>query len=207
LARVAVTPGFRIRWITNVGELVAMEPILADVAGHAGELAAGYNDPENARHMGHVAPFTETDVVEHYASMRAEGARTFLLYRQDRLVGDADLRGMRDGAAEFAFMIAARDQQGKGLGTKFALMVHACAFTALALDRVYASIAPTNHASRRVFEKLGYTLDGGTEARGFADEPGDVTMVIRRTTFEHTHAAALGQLRIDAIGEQALSRP
>ena len=183
-----------------------MEPELADVAAHAGELAAGYNDSENARHMGHVQPFTETDVVEHYAAMRAEGARTFLLYLQDRLVGDADLRGMREGAGEFAFMIAARDQQGKGLGTRFALMVHACAFAALALDRVYASIAPTNHASRRVFEKLGYTQDGSTEARGFADEPGDVTMVIRRTTFEHMHAAALGRLRMDVVGQQAGSK-
>ncbi len=183
-----------------MGELVAMEPALTDVAAHAGELAAGYNDPENARHLGHDEPFTKTDVMAHYASMRAAGARTFLLYLQDRLVGDADLRGMRDGAAEFAFMIGARGQQGKGLGTKFALMVHACAFTALVLDRVYASIAPTNGASRRVFEKLGYTVDGSTEARTFADEPEDVTMVIRRATFVTTHAATLGQLRIDVVG-------
>jgi RimJ/RimL family protein N-acetyltransferase len=203
LARVAVTPGFRIRWTTNVGELVATEPELADVAAHAGELAAGYNDSENARHMGHLQPFTETDVVEHYAAMRAEGARTFLLYLQDGLVGDADLRGMRDGAGEFAFMIAARDQQGKGLGTKFALMVHACAFAALALDRLYASVAPTNQASRRVFEKLGYAVDSSAEARTFADEPGDVTMVIGRARFERTHAAVLRQLRIDVIGGQA----
>ena len=37
--------------------------------------------------------------------------------------------------------------------------------------------------------------------------PEDVTMVIGRAKFEHTHAAALGQLQIDAIEEDAGSKP
>jgi RimJ/RimL family protein N-acetyltransferase len=193
---VAASPGFRIEWTTDVGELLAIEPKLAEVEAHAAELAAGYNEPENARLMGHVEPFSENEVLEHYESMLDEGARLFLLYLDGKLVGDSDLRGMRDGAAEFAFMIAARNQQGKGLGTQFALMVHAYAFATLGLDRVYASIAPNNRASRRVFEKLGYRLDDSAEARGFADEAGDVTMVIDRLSFERAHAAALAELRI-----------
>jgi RimJ/RimL family protein N-acetyltransferase len=192
---VTAIPGV-IKWTTDVGNLLAMEPQLSDIAVHAAELAAGYNEPENARLMGHAEPFSEADVLEHYRSMRTEGARAFLLYREDKLVGDADLRRVRSGAAEFAFMIAARDQQGKGLGTRFALMVNAYAFTSLGLERVYASISPKNHASHRVFEKLGYTLDFSAEARDFADEAGDETMVISRETFERTHAAALAQLRI-----------
>jgi RimJ/RimL family protein N-acetyltransferase len=193
---VTATTGFRIEWTTDVGELLAIEPQLAEVAAHASELAAGYNEPENARLMGHVEPFSETDVVEHYESMLDDGARLFLLYAEGKLVGDADLRGMRDGVAEFAFMIASRHQQGKGLGTKFALMVHGYAFAILGLERVYASIVPKNRASRRVFEKLGYTHDDSAGARAFADEAGDVTMVIERTTFERTHAEALAQVRM-----------
>ena len=65
---------------------------------------------------------------------------------------------------------------------------------ALGLDRVYVSIVPKNHASRRVFEKLGYKVDDGAEARAFADEPGDVTMVIDRATFEREHASKIQQL-------------
>jgi len=110
--------------------------------------------------------------------------------------GDADLRGIRDVAAEFAFMIAAREQQGRGLGTKFALMVHACAFGCLGLDRLYASIFPRNLASRRVFEKLGYVLDDSPEARAFAEDAGDVTMVIDRVKFERLHETVLKQFRI-----------
>jgi RimJ/RimL family protein N-acetyltransferase len=196
---VAATARVRIEWTTDVGHLVAIEPQLADVAAHAVELAAGYNEPENARLMGHLNTFSAEEVVDHYRAMLDEGARPFLLYRQGRLIGDADLRGMRDGAAEFAFMVAARDQQGKGLGTKFALMVLAFAFTTLGVDRVYASIAPQNSASRRVFEKLGYTQDNRVEARLFADEPEDVTMVIERAAFVRMHAVALGQLRITPL--------
>ncbi|MGO9832385.1 MAG: GNAT family N-acetyltransferase [Myxococcaceae bacterium] len=189
-------PRSRIEWTTDVGELVAIEPELAEVSAHAAELAAGYNEPENARLMGHAAPFSEMEVVAHYEAMLDEGARPFLLYREGKLVGDADLRGVHNGAAEFAFMIAAREQQGKGLGTRFALMVHVFAFVALGLERVYASIAPQNRASRRVFEKLGYALDDSTEARAFADEAGDLTMGIDRVTFERGRAVPLGQVRI-----------
>jgi RimJ/RimL family protein N-acetyltransferase len=129
--------------------------------------------------------------------MAEEGARQFLLFLDGKLAGDADLRGIAVGTAEFAFMIGARDQQGKGLGTKFALMIHAFAFQWLGLRRVYASIVPHNVASRRVFEKLGYTLDDGAEARGYADEPGDIVMGIDRTAFERAHAAAIAQLRME----------
>ena len=49
-----------------------------------------------------------------------------------------------------------------------------------------------------MFEKIGYRLDDGPEARGFADEPGDVTLVIDRPAFEHTHASALEKILISA---------
>jgi RimJ/RimL family protein N-acetyltransferase len=196
---VTATARFRIAWSTDVGTLVAEEPRLADVTAHAAVLAAAYNDPQNARLMGHPEPFGEADVVEHYASLLTEGARPFLFYREGKLVGDADLRGMRDGAAEFAFLIAARDQQGRGLGTKLAVMVHAFAFTTLGLERVFVSVAPQNSASRRVFEKLGYVDDDGPEARSFADEPSDLTMVLERATFIEAFAAGLDQLRIEAV--------
>jgi RimJ/RimL family protein N-acetyltransferase len=191
-------PGFRIDWRSDVGALSAIEPSRAEIVAHAPALVIGYNEPANAKLMGHVDEMSADDVVEHYEDMAAEGARQFLLLIDGKLAGDADLRGIANGTAEFAFMIAARDQQGKGLGTKFALMIHAFAFAHLGLRRVYASIVPHNTASRRVFEKLGYALDESDEARGYADEPGDIVMGIDRETFERTHAATLPQLRMEA---------
>ncbi|HEY4177348.1 MAG TPA: GNAT family protein [Kofleriaceae bacterium] len=187
---------FRIEWQTEVGQLCATEPAIADVARHAAQLAAGYNDPRNAELMGHTEPLSEADVVDHYEDSMEDGARAFLLFLDGQLVGDGDLRGLRDGAAEFAFMIAAPSIQGKGLGTRFAIMIHAFGFAHAGLDRIYASVVTQNVASRRVFEKMGYHVDDSDEARSFADDPDDIVLLITRETFERQHAAAIAQLQI-----------
>ena len=188
----------RIDWTSEVGQLVAFEPTPDEVAAHASALAVGYNDPANAALMGHAEPIAAAEVIEHYADMAEAGARQFLLFVDGQLAGDADLRGFHDGAAEFAFMIAAPGQQGKGLGTRFALMIHALGFRELGLARIYASVVPHNTASRRVFEKLGYIQDDSPAARAFADEPGDLVLAIDRATFSSHNAAALAALRIAA---------
>jgi RimJ/RimL family protein N-acetyltransferase len=183
-------------WTTEAGELLLVEPTLAEATAHAIELASAYNEPENARLMGHEELLTSEDVIEHYRAVIEGGGRPFLLYLDGVLVGDADLRGPRAGAAEFAFLIASRDRQGKGLGTRLALMVHAAAFDPIGLQRVYASIDPTNPASRRALEKLGYRATDTEEARSFANEPGDVTMVLEREAFLRLHGSSIARLRL-----------
>jgi RimJ/RimL family protein N-acetyltransferase len=180
----------RIEW----QELVALEPTPEEVRAHADALAVGYNEPRNATMMGHTAEMAPDEIAEHYAEMAARGAHQFLLFADGVLAGDADLRGIADGACEFAFMIAAPSAQGKGLGTRFATMIYAFAFEHLQLQRVYASVIPENTASLRVFEKLGCTVDESPAARAFADEPGDIVMVIEREAFGWP--TALGEFRI-----------
>lgn len=186
----------RIDWATAAGRLAAIEPTLDEVAAHAGVLAAGYNHPRNATLLGHVDLIDPDEVVEHYADLPAEGGRGFLLFLDDRLAGDADLRGVDGGAAEFAFLIAAPEAQGKGLGTRFATMIAAFGFRAAGLTRIYASIVPANTASARVFAKLGYAADDSAAAQAYADEPGDIVLAIDRATFEAVNAAALADIRI-----------
>lgn len=188
-------PGFRIDWSTAAGELCALEPRLDEVAEHVTVLAAAYNDPHNAPLLGHEAAISETEVLDHYESLLGQGAHPFLLYRDGELAGDGDVRGIADGAAEFAFLIAAQAAQGQGLGTKFATMIHVFAFAQLPIDRMYASIIPANAASRRVFEKLGYAIDSSPAARDYADV-GDVTMSVDRATFERIHTQAMAEIRI-----------
>jgi RimJ/RimL family protein N-acetyltransferase len=178
---------FRIDW--QAEQLSAIEPTLDEVRAHAAALAVGYNEPRNAALMGHTAALEPEEVVDHYEEMAEEGAHQFLLFAGDQLAGDADLRGIRDGAAEFAFMIGAPTAQGKGLGTKFATMVYAFAFEQLQLQTVYASVVPENIASKRVFEKLGCTVDDSAGARAYADEPGDLVLSIDRATFRAKNPA------------------
>ena len=174
---------YRITWTTPAGVIAAIEPTPDEVRAHAAELARGYNDPANATLMGHTAALDEDDVIDSYAELVDDGGRAFLAFCDDAFVGDADLRGIHGGGAEFAFMIGATKIQGKGLGTKLATMIAKFGFETVGLSAIYASIVPENVASRRVFEKLGYWLDDSPAAREFADEPGDLVMAIDRATF------------------------
>jgi RimJ/RimL family protein N-acetyltransferase len=186
----------QIDWQTDVGALLAFEPTTAEISTHSHALSIGYNDPANAELMGHGSVITPAEVVDSYADSIAAGMRAFLLFVDGAFAGDGDLRNIRGTAAEFAFMIAAPAAQGKGLGTRFALMIHAFGFVRLELQRIYASVVPHNTASRRVFEKLGYVQDDSPAARAYAEEPGDVTLVLDRETFVRIHAVQLGQIRM-----------
>ena len=185
-----------IAWTTELGQLAAVEADPEDMATHAEALARGYNDPQNASLMGHTETIEPAEVIASYAERLADGSRAFLLFRDHQLVGDADLRNFRDGAAEFAFMIGDPNAQGKGLGTRFAIMIHAFGFHHLDLDRMFASIIAHNTASRRVFEKLGYVVDHSAAARAFADEPDDVVMSVDVSAFSRQCHPAVGGLVI-----------
>jgi RimJ/RimL family protein N-acetyltransferase len=172
-----------IRWHTDAGALLAVEPTSAELAEHAPALSAGYNDPANAALMGHTQAISPAEVVEHYTSAIAGGMRAFLLFADGLFAGDADLRNFADGACEFAFMIAAPAVQGRGLGTRFARMIHTFGFAHLGLARIYASVVPDNTASRRVFDKLGYIIDTSDAGRANAEAPGDIVLVLLRDVF------------------------
>jgi RimJ/RimL family protein N-acetyltransferase len=184
----------RITWQT-ADRLVAIEPTLDEVRVHAPALVAAYNDPQNAPLLGHASLLVEQDVIDHYAGLLEAGAHPFLLFRDDALAGDGDLRGVTGGAAEFAFLIAAPSAQGRGLGTRFATMIHAHGFGSLGLERIYASVIPANVASRRVFDKLGYVVDDSPAAREFGDE-GDTVLRVDREGFLRQHAAAVAEIQI-----------
>jgi RimJ/RimL family protein N-acetyltransferase len=186
-----------VEWPSEADVLVAIEPTLAEVRAAAGELARAYNEPHNRAMIANTTDFTPDDVGEHFATMRDEGARPFLLQRDGVLVGDADLRHVERGHAEFALLIASRASQGKGLGTRFALMLHAFAFRALGLARMYVTIVPENAASLRVFAKLGYVDDASDEARGFTDDPRDVSMSLACEDFERAWGERLRAVRFE----------
>lgn len=189
-------PGYLLTWSVDGVVLSAIEPTAAEVAAVAPRLAVAYNHPRNAALLGHTDALDADDVIEHYAELGEDGARQFLLHVDGALAGDADLRGLEAGTAEFAFLIGEPAAQGRGLGTRFALMIHAFGFATLGLTAIYASVVPDNVASRRVFAKLGYRRDDSARARGYADAPGDLTLSIDRATFEAAHAAAIAAITI-----------
>jgi RimJ/RimL family protein N-acetyltransferase len=196
----------RIAWPDPSGELLAIEPTTAEVAASAAALAAAYSDPHNAPLMGHVDPLSPADVIEHYAGLADEGGRPFLLYDRGELAGDADFRGLAPGpdgpTAEFAIMVAARAAQGKGLGTRFALMLHRFAFAppplGLGLGRIYVAIVPQNAGSRRLFAKLGYRADHSPTARIYVDEEDDLSLSLGAAEFARDHGAKVAAVELTA---------
>ncbi len=192
-------PRWSIEWTRATETLRVLEPNDAQVLALAPRLALYYNDPHNRAMMAHTQEMSIADVVEHYALLRAEQGCPLMLFAGDRLVGDADLRGIGDGRAELAIMLGERALQGRGLGTAFGVMAHALAFRTLGLARTCVSILPENVASRRLFERLGYILDDSPAAREIADEPTDITMSLERARFERAFAAELAALRFTAV--------
>jgi RimJ/RimL family protein N-acetyltransferase len=193
------------------GELHAVEPTRAELMQWSASLAEGYNDPANATLMGHTSLISPREVVESYEESIANGMRAFLFFVGSELAGDGDLRNprgtpgdsnalrmTRGHSAEFAFMIAMPAAQGKGLGTRFATMLHMVGFREICLARIYASVVPHNTASLRAFDKLGYVRDDSPAAREYAEEPGDVTLSIARETFLDRHRALYDEIKIGA---------
>lgn len=170
--------------------LAAFEPTHEEVVRYSPLLAGYYNDPHNRSMMANTVAMTAGEVVEHLDSLTQSRGRPFLLELDGKMVGDADFRHISVNTAEFAILVGERALQGKGLGLGFGVLLHALAFRALALERVFVSIIPANRASQRLFAKLGYTADDSPLARSFADEASDLTFSLGRAAFEAKHGAA-----------------
>jgi RimJ/RimL family protein N-acetyltransferase len=193
------TAGGQIRWTVewqNVAEtLRAFEPSSAELSQAAPTLADFYNDRYNCTMMSNTVAFKTADVVEHIAELQAKGERPFVLERDGVLVGDADFRHVTASDAEFAILVGRRAEQGKGMGTRFATLLHAFAFFGLGLQRLFVSIIPQNEPSQRLFLRLGYVRDDGSAARRFADEESDQTFSLGRAEFESRFADVLPEMR------------
>jgi RimJ/RimL family protein N-acetyltransferase len=186
----------RLDWTTTAGTVSAVEPSPAEIAAHSGELARAYNEPHNHAMLANTMRFDPVDVVQNYEAMVAAGGRVFLFYADGSLAGDGDLRNVDDGGAELALLVASRAAQGKGLGTRFATLLHVFAFRELALERLYVTFVPGNVASRRVFEKLGHAVDVGARARSYVDDEADVSLSLGRDDFVRAHPGAMAEVRV-----------
>jgi RimJ/RimL family protein N-acetyltransferase len=161
-------------------------------------LAIFNNDRHNSAMLTNTQEMTATEIVESYEFLRTNNGRPFLLEQDGVLMGDADFRNISGSTGEFAILIGSRTQQSRGLGTRYAAMMHVAAFRVLGLERVYASIVPTNVASRRMVEKLGYQLDQSSFASSFTEEKDDIVMSIDWPRFELASAELMSEVTITA---------
>jgi len=188
-------PRLVVEWQTLNDRLRAYEPTREEIARFAPLLAVFYNDDYNRSMMANTVAMTTNEVVEHFEGLRRQGGRPFLLERDGVLLGDADLRHITAQTAEFAILIGQRPEQGKGMGTRFAILLHTLSFRGLGLERIFISVIPSNLPSQRLFAKIGYTRDDSPAARALADDQTDLTLSMSRVTFENAHAPGIEEIR------------
>lgn len=184
-----ISTGFEVRYQDGESLLRAYEPTAAELAAAAPRLSRHYNDPYNRSMLTNTADMTAGEVMDHYREARQRGNRLFLLERDGVLMGDADFRHFEHQSAEYAILIGARDQQGRGLGGKFTVMLHALAFGDWGLARVYVAIIPANQPSLRMFQRLGFQTDTSPHARSLAEDASDATLSLDAMSFGLRHEA------------------
>lgn len=190
------SPRHAIEQATPLGLLRLFEPGAAELQAAAPLLSAWYNEPVNRALLTNQSDLSPADVVARFDEFRAAGDRAFLLTVDGALVGDGDLRGVTPDHAELALLIGPRDQQARGLGTRFCTLALALAFGPLAVRKVFAAVIPANRGSLRMFEKLGFQVDASPEARRCADEPDDVCLSLEAAAFRSAHGETLAQVRM-----------
>lgn len=187
-------------WTRDGRAYRAIEPDEALVREHVETLRDWYNLPANAQLMGNTVEMTADDVLEYWATVSERSARAFLLFVDDALAGDADLRHIERGRAEYAIMIGPLGLQGQGLGRTFSAMVHAFAFRALRLERVYVELKPENVRVHRMDLRLGYAPDDSPHARSLAEDASAITMSLDRAAFERAQPEAMREVAFDGDG-------
>ncbi|MCW5834871.1 MAG: GNAT family N-acetyltransferase [Labilithrix sp.] len=191
-------PSLRLTWDREDRSFEAVEPDAALVARFADRLRDWYNAHDNASMMDGSGVMTRDDVVEFWRDLRASGGRGFLGFVDGRLVGDADLRSIGDGAAEFALMIGPAAEKGRGIGRTLASMIHVFAFRELGLERVFVPPRRDNHRVHALNAFLGYERDESPRARAFADGPDAETFSLAAATFRDKHRAAWREVEVRA---------
>ncbi len=127
------------------------------------------------------------DVLDFWGDLSAAGGRGFFAFLDGKLVGDADLRGLRNRTAEFALMIGDAKHKGRGIGRRLAQMIHVFGFRDLGLERIYVPPRRDNARVHALNAFLGYERDESDAARVFVDSPDCETFSLSAKAFRDRH--------------------
>jgi ribosomal-protein-alanine N-acetyltransferase len=121
------------------------------------------NDPAVWQTTGSRTPYTEQQEREWYEERASaeNGNVNFTIAVDGDPVGSLGLHGLDDvsGSAELGLWLA-EDYWGQGYGTEASRLATGYAFDQHRRHRVVARVFAGNEASKRVWEKLGFELEG-----------------------------------------------
>ncbi len=147
--------------------LLLRAPNLDDVEA----ITLACQDPLIQRWTTIPSPYTELDAIFYVNQVCADGwatgtaAHWLVTDRIDgSLIGSCGLHHIADGMAEVGYWTAAH-ARGRGVITDAARLACAWGFAGLGLARIEWQAHLGNDASRRVAERLGFTIEGVTRQR------------------------------------------
>ncbi|WEL19886.1 GNAT family N-acetyltransferase [Candidatus Nanohalococcus occultus] len=123
------------------------------------------NQRDVRRFIGHREPLNledEQDWFENYEGL------VLTVCVDGEVVGNIALREKEPNVGEFGIMLDT-EHHGNGYGTEAVELVIEHAFKQLNHHRVMARVVDTNEKSSRVWEKLGFTLEGAMREHVYMD--------------------------------------
>ena len=131
------------------------------------------NDPETENMLGGYSfPVSEHQQVAWINSLTSD-PRTFrgMIEVEGKAIGTVILTDIdhKNGTAEFHIKLGTGNVRGKGYGVDACNAIIKYAFKELRLNCIYANVKEDNYASRRLFQKSGFTEEGILRNRLFKD--------------------------------------
>jgi spore coat polysaccharide biosynthesis protein SpsF (cytidylyltransferase family) len=132
------------------------------------------NDPEVTRYLVSGSfPTTMEDLHAFIDQANAPGRVTFAIHRKDerRHVGNVKLDHIDwiSRRCDLGILIGDKASWGMGLGTEATALATRYAFERLGMERVTLGVLAENAAALRVYEKLGYAVEGRRERDQYKD--------------------------------------
>ena len=123
------------------------------------------NDLEIAALLcGTTRSWSRSDLLKWVDFHRGAPDEAFFVIADDknRAVGHVALYKIdrRIGSAEFGILLGDKQIWGKGIGTQFTRFMIEYGFDELNLRRIYLEVLETNSRAKRLYEKLGFVVEG-----------------------------------------------
>ncbi len=171
---IAVSEGPGVSAMQNpflIGSLVYLRPLeLAD----ARTLVPWFNDPEITRFLLQYRPRSvaeQEDFLRRLAESTTDLVLGITTREGDRLVGATGLHqmDMRNRHAAFGITIGDKKAWGRGYGTEATRLLLRHGFFTLNLNRVWLHVYEFNNRALRIYEKIGFRVEGRLRQDTFRD--------------------------------------
>jgi RimJ/RimL family protein N-acetyltransferase len=154
-----------------VGSAIYLRPLEKE---DARTIVPWFNDAEVTRFTRRYRPLTLAEEEEYLRRLPDSATDVGLgiaLRGDDRLVGLTALHDVdpRNRHAQLGLLIGDKDSWGKGYGTEATRLLVQYAFETLNLNRVWLHVYEHNARGLRVYEKVGFRVEGRLRQEAFRD--------------------------------------